>query len=144
MKETDAEVRRLLERHYTAWSRGDVEGVVACYAEGCVFEDLALEARFDGLPGVRGFAQLVSAAIPDFNWKPLHIVVDDERVACEWVMHGHQRGDLPGIPGTGKRFDVRGHTAMVVRGGRIHENRDYWSLATYLRQLGHRTIPEAA
>ncbi|MCC2655218.1 MAG: hypothetical protein K0Q76_326 [Panacagrimonas sp.] len=142
MSETNAEVRRLLERHYAAWSSGDVEGVVACYAEGCAFEDLALEARFDGTAGVRSFVQLTFAAIPDFKWNPRHITVDGERVACEWVMDGTQRGDLPGIPGTGKRFDVRGLSALVVRGGKIHENRDYWSLGTYLRQIGQRTLPE--
>lgn len=134
-------VRRLLERHYAAWSSGDVEGVVACYAEGCVFEDLALEARFEGPSGVRGFAELTFKAIPDFCWTPRQITVEQDRACCEWVMHGHQSGDLPGITGTGQRFEVRGLSALQIQQGSILHNRDYWSLATYLRHLGHRTLP---
>lgn len=135
------EIHQLLKRHYKAWSSNDVEGVVACYAEGCVFQDIALEATFEGTAGVRQFVQLTFASIPDFKWNPKHFIVDGERVCCEWQMDGTLSGDLPGIPATGKRFDVKGLSALVIRGGKIHENRDYWSLATFLRQLGHKTIP---
>lgn len=129
-------IHHLLERHYAAWTAGDIEGVVACYTDDCEFEDLAMEAKFDGKEGVRNFATLVNAAIPDFRWIPKHFSVDGSRCSAEWQMYGTQSGDLPGIPGTGKTFDVRGLSALEIKDGKIHRNRDYWSLATYMRQLG--------
>jgi hypothetical protein len=62
----------------------------------------------------------------------------------EWVMYGYQRGDRRGLPGTGRRFDVRGLGALVVRDGRIHENRNDGSVGTGLRRLGQPTLPAAA
>ena len=127
---------QLLERHYAAWTAGDIEGVVDCYTADCVFEDLALQARFEGKGGVRGFATLIIGAIPNFRWIPKHFVVDGGRCSSEWQMYGNQSGDLPGIPGNGRAFDVPGLSAIEIKDGRIHRNRDYWSLATYLQQLG--------
>ena len=102
----------------------------------CVFEDMALQTQFDGQEGVRGFAQATFAAIPDFRWTPTIILIDGSRVASEWRMTGTQTGDFPGIPATGKPFSVPGASVLEIRDAKIHRNRDYWSLATYLGQLG--------
>ncbi len=135
-----SKVRELLQRHYTAWSTGDIEGVVACFNEGCVFEDLALEAKIEGRTGVRKFVQMSFNAIPDFKWNPKTILVDGDRCSVEWQMDGTLVGDLPGIPGTSQRFDVRGLSTLVVRGGLIQENRDYWCLNTLVRQVGYKGV----
>jgi steroid delta-isomerase-like uncharacterized protein len=136
------DIRRLLERHYAAWSQGDVEGIAACFTEDCLFEDMALQAKFEGKAGVRGFAQATFAAVPDFRWTPEIILVDGSRAASAWNMAGRQTGNFPGIPGTGKSFSVPGSSIVETRDGKIHRNRDYWSLATYLRQVG--LFPEPA
>ncbi len=47
-----------------------------------------------------------------------------------------------GIPSTGKRFEVPGVSIGRLREGKIAENHDYWSLATYLGQIG--LMPEPA
>jgi steroid delta-isomerase-like uncharacterized protein len=130
------EIQRLLEQHYAAWSKGDVEGILACFTDDCVFEDMALQAKFEGKEGVRGFAQATFAAIPDFRWTPTIILIDGSRAGTEWRMTGTQTGDFPGIPGTGKSFSVPGSSVLEIRAGKIHQNRDYWSLATYLGQMG--------
>jgi len=140
MNENRENTIKLLERHYTAWSNGDIDGVVACYADGCKFEDMALEAQFNGPEGVRSFVTLTFESIPDFKWNPRKFVIEGENCVCEWQMDGTLKGDLPGIPGTGKRFDVRGLSSLIVRNGKIVDNRDYWSLATLLRHVGHTTL----
>jgi steroid delta-isomerase-like uncharacterized protein len=136
------EIQRLLEQHYAAWSTGDVEGILACFTDDCLFEDLALETTFEGKAGVRRFAEMTFEAVPDFRWTPTAILIDGPRAATEWRMTGTQTGDTPRIPRTGKSFSVPGSSLLEIRAGKIHRNRDYWSLATYLTQLG--VMPKTA
>jgi steroid delta-isomerase-like uncharacterized protein len=131
-----AEIRQRLEQYYAAWSRGDVDGILACFTDDCVLEDFALEAKYEGKDGVRGFAQVTFAAIPNFRLAPTTMLFDGARVATEWRMTGTQTGDFPGIPATGKSFSIPGASGIEIRDGKIHRNRDYWSLAAYLGQMG--------
>jgi len=134
---------QLVEQHMKAWSTGDVEGIVACFTEDCVFEDLALQARFEGHEQLREFAVAVFAALPDFVWTPTTTMFSDGgRVCTEWRFTGTQTDDFPGIPATGKASDIPGVTVDEIRDGRIHQHRDYWSLATYLQQVGLMPTPE--
>jgi len=57
--------------------------------------------------------------------------------AIEWVMSGTHKGDLPGMPATGKRFSsVRGSTILELEGGKIRRESDYWDAATFMKQVG--------
>ena len=85
---------------------------------------------------ISGFAQATFAAIPDFRWTPTVILTDRARASSEWRMTGTQTGDFPGIPATGKSFSVPGASVVEIRDAKIHRNRDYWSLATSLGQMG--------
>jgi len=98
--------KQLVEQHMKAWSSGDVEGIVSCFTEDCIFEDLALQATFEGHAGVREFAVAVIGAVPDFQWPATRMVADGAQVWTEWHFTGTQTGDLPGIPATGKAVDI--------------------------------------
>jgi steroid delta-isomerase-like uncharacterized protein len=54
----------------------------------------------------------------------------------EWVMRGTHRGDLPGMPATGKQVEVRGASILEFADGKIRRCSDYWDMATFLKQLG--------
>ena len=132
----DSKSRKLLDRHYAAWSSQDADAVAACFTDDCVFEDLALQAKFEGKGGVRGFAEMTFAAIPDFTWTVHTFLADGPHCATEWTFTGKQTGELPGIPPTNKPFKIPGLSFVEIRDGKIHRNRDYWNLATYLQQVG--------
>ena len=52
-------------------------------------------------------------------------------------MSGTHKGDLPGIPATGKRFpSVRGSTILELEAGKIRRESDYWDAATFMKQVG--------
>ena len=53
-----------------------------------------------------------------------------------------QTGDFPGIPATGKAADIPCLSVDEIRDGRIQRHADYWSLATYLQQVGLMPTPE--
>jgi steroid delta-isomerase-like uncharacterized protein len=131
------EIKELLERHFKAWSAGDVEGIVACFSADAGMEDLGVEARFNGREGIRQMAARVLAAIPDLRWTPRRICVDGSTAVTEWHMGGTHQGDLPRIgPGTGNPFSVPGVSIDEVRDGLIQQHRDYWNVAAYRRQVG--------
>jgi steroid delta-isomerase-like uncharacterized protein len=116
--------------------------VMSRVSDDCLFEDVALETTFEGKAGVRRFAEITFAAVPDFRWTPMAILIDGSRAATEWRMTGTQTGDTPRVRRTGKSFSVPGSSFLEIQAGKIHRNRDYWSLATYLTQLG--VMPETA
>ena len=59
-------------------------------------------------------------------------------------MTGTHQGDLPGLPATGKPFSVRGSTIFEITADKICVVRDYWDLATVLRQVGLMGEPATA
>ncbi|HKN38152.1 MAG TPA: ester cyclase [Acidimicrobiia bacterium] len=133
---------QLIEQHMKAWSSGDIDGILACFTEDCVFEDMALPARFEGQDALREFAVAVFAALPDFHWSPTTMFGDGARVCTESHFTGTQTGDFPGIPATGKAADIPCLSVDEIRDGRIQRHADYWSLATYLQQVGLMPTPE--
>jgi steroid delta-isomerase-like uncharacterized protein len=63
-------------------------------------------------------------------------------MTAEWTLSGTHEGDVPGLPATHKPFSVRGANLFELTGDKIRHNRDFWDVATVMRQLGR--LPEAA
>lgn len=125
-----------LQAYYASWGTGDPNKVAAFFTDNCVFEDLALEARFEGVVGVIQFAKLTYGAIPDFKVEPTHLMVSGKSAAASWVMSGTHRGDLPGLPATGKPFQVRASSIISIQHGKIQEMLDYWNPIQFQREVG--------
>ena len=104
-----------LRADYTTWSAGDPDRVVEFFADGAVFEDLAFDAKFEGLDAIRSFVDLTYTGVPDFRVVPQQIVVNGSHAAASWIMSGTHRGDLPGLPATGKTFEVRASSIIRSR-----------------------------
>jgi steroid delta-isomerase-like uncharacterized protein len=135
-----SDVERMLDEWTTAWSsaeNSDPERVVALFADGCVFEDVTFGVVARGKGELRNFVSGAFAAVPDFTYRVTSRFASRESAAIEWVMSGTQKGDLPGIPATGKRFSsVRGSTILELEAGKIRRQSDYWDAATFMRELG--------
>ena len=50
-------------------------------------------------------------------------------------MSGTHKGDLPGLPATGKPFSLRGASIYELHDGKIKRNSDYWDMVTFLKQI---------
>jgi steroid delta-isomerase-like uncharacterized protein len=129
----------LLDALADAWSGGDVETFVALFTDDCFYEDVPLGLSASGKEELRAFVTPLMAASPDFRLRLTSKVVAGDRGGTEWEMTGTHEGDLPGLPRTGKRFQVRGASALELAGDRIRRCTDYWDLAIFLRQLGFIT-----
>jgi steroid delta-isomerase-like uncharacterized protein len=64
--------------------------------------------------------------------------VTGDTYAFEWTMSGtNDRADQQrGLPATGEKYEIPGVSIGRLRDGKIVENRSYWDLAGYLRQVG--------
>jgi len=126
----------LIEKYYDAWSQQDPDRVMDFFLGDSTFEDLAFAAKFEGLEQIRGFVDLTYAGVPDFRVVPTSIMVSDGRAAAQWIMSGTHSGDFPGMPATGKTFDVRAMSAIELRGDKILTIVDYWNPVDFQRKVG--------
>ncbi|SMP61624.1 conserved hypothetical protein, steroid delta-isomerase-related [Neorhodopirellula lusitana] len=125
-----------LKDYYDAWSRQDGNGVMSFFGESSTFEDLAFGARFEGLTQIRSFVDLTYAGSPDFRVRPTQIVVGEGSAAAAWVMSGTHSGDFPGLPATGKKFEVRASSIIRFDRDTIKTIVDYWNPAEFQRSVG--------
>ena len=131
-----ARLDRMLEEWAAAWSLHDVEKLLSLCTDDCVYEDVTLRAVNRGKAEVKSFANAVFAAFPDFKIELMSGFTARDWAGAEWTMSGTHKGDLPGIPATGKSFAVRGSTICELKAGKIKRNSDYWDMVTFLKQTG--------
>jgi steroid delta-isomerase-like uncharacterized protein len=132
---TDA-LTDILHHYYAAWSRQEPDSVMGFFTEVSTFEDLAFEVKFQGLAQIRSFVDLTYTGAPDFRVAPETIISNGISAAATWTMSGTHDGDLPGLPATGKRFDVRATSIVWFRDERIERIVDYWNPDAFRRCVG--------
>ena len=131
----------ILQELATAWSAHDVEKIVSLCTDDCVYEDVTMGAVNRGTSELRRFADAVFGAFPDFRMELTSAFVAGDLAGLEWTMSGTHRGDLPGLPATGKQFSLRGSSICELRDGKIQRNSDYWDMVTFLKQIGLMPTP---
>jgi steroid delta-isomerase-like uncharacterized protein len=125
----------LLKQLIEAENSHDLERMLALMTDDVVIEDVPFGMIMRGKDGVKqGFSGFFTAAA-DFKVEPKSWVTNDRSFALEVIFTGTQKGDLPGLPATGKRFSVRGCSYGEFENGKIKGRRDYWDLASLTKQL---------
>jgi steroid delta-isomerase-like uncharacterized protein len=129
-------VEKIMNDAVAAWSSHDTEKLVSLVTDDCVYEDVAFGVICHGKEELRAFVNATFAAWPDFKVEPKSFFFSGDWVGSEWVMSGTHKGDLPGIPATGRSFSVRGACITELKGGKIKRNTDYYDMASFLKQIG--------
>ncbi|HTJ86464.1 MAG TPA: ester cyclase [Terriglobales bacterium] len=88
-----------------------------------------------GIDGYRQFVDRYINAFPD-----LHMTVEDEIVAGDvvavrWTVTGTHRGQLPGLPPTGKSISLTGMSIARLRDGKFVESWNNWDALGMMQQL---------
>jgi uncharacterized protein (TIGR02246 family) len=117
----DADVLKLLDTFAAAWNRHDVDGLMACMTDDCVFEAAAGKevagTRHVGREAVRRAYAAVFATYADARWnQPRHFVAGD-RAVSEWTFTGTTRD--------GAKVEVNGCDLFTLRSGRIAVKNSY-------------------
>ncbi len=131
----------IIRRLGDAISRHDANARYALYAQDAVsYSPIAPEGR-RGREAMRKQFEDNLKAFPDLNMKLLNINAKGDTVAAEWVMTARHSGafELPtgSLAPTNRQFTLRGTTfCQFNREGLISEERVYFDVAGFLKQLG--------
>ena len=93
-----------------------------------------------GLPpgpeGTKMFVGIYRSAFPDIHFTIDDQIADGERVVTRWTAHGTHKGELMGIPPTGKSTTVHGMTLDRIVNGKMVESWAVFDQLGMLQQLG--------
>jgi steroid delta-isomerase-like uncharacterized protein len=136
MTESAANQQRLIEKWAAHWSAHDMERLLPLFTDDVVYEDVTMGVVNRGRAELRAFGEGFISGFPDVTFELRSSFANGVGGGAEWVMRGTHKGDLPGMPATGRRVEVRGATIFEFAGDRIRRCSDYWDMATFLKQLG--------
>jgi steroid delta-isomerase-like uncharacterized protein len=126
----------LIHEWIAAWNAHDGDRVAGVFGEEFLYEDVTFGVVMRTPQDVKGFVDGFVAVAPDCAFEIGSAFVAGGFGGADWTCTGTHRGDMPGMPASGKRFSLRGATIFELRDGRFSKAADYWDLATLMRQLG--------
>ena len=117
-----------------AWA-GDLDSLIAQYAEDCTFEDKAFGLVHHGHAGLREVFAFTFGMMPDFRVTYGNELIGEDCGAAEWTFTGSFHGDYEGKLHAGTPVRIDGVSFMTFRDGKIVTNCDYWNVKTIEQQL---------
>lgn len=130
---TDTEA--IVRGYLAAAEIGDLEAIWGFYADDITYEDTSVHQVYHGLAATKDFYVKTMGGL-DVHWEVDEVYATDEGFGIGGFMAGKHIHDLPGMPATNKSFKVACASIASVRDGKIVRNRDFWSNADLLQQLG--------
>jgi steroid delta-isomerase-like uncharacterized protein len=132
--------REILERAaevVAAWNRGDADAVVADALDDLLWRDIALPMPLAGPEALKTALLGYRAAFPDMHIEITSQTLNGNRLVQEWTATGTHRGELMGIPPTGRAAKIYGVTVSVFDDDcRLIEGSTYWNPLVMMHQLG--------
>jgi steroid delta-isomerase-like uncharacterized protein len=132
----------LAHRFVAAVDRGDIEAFDDLFVEDYVHHDPALPQEYQrSRDAYKRLHAMFRAALPDLRFVLEDDVAEGDRVVGRWTVQGTHRGDLLGIPPTGRSVTVTGIQILRTAGGRIAERWVNFDALGMLRQIGAVSDP---
>ena len=118
---SDADVLKMLDQFAAAWNGHDVDGLMVCMTDDCVFEASAgaevAGTRHVGRDAVRRAYAAVFETYKDGRWNnPRHFVAGN-RAVSEWT--------FTGTTSAGAKVEVNGCDVFTLRGAKIVVKNSY-------------------
>ncbi|MDQ3911127.1 MAG: ester cyclase [Actinomycetota bacterium] len=133
-EENKALVRRELEEIF---NEGKLELADELLAPDYTVHDSALAEPVHGIAGFKRLRASYHDASSDVRTTIDDMVAEGDRVVTRWTTRStHDKGEMMGVPPTGKRIEVTGITLNRISGGKIAEDWTVWDSLGLLRQLG--------
>jgi len=139
VEENKALVRRFVEEF---WNEGNMAAADELMAPGA--EIHMPTGELVDLDGLKGFAGAFRGSFPDWHSTFEELIAEGDRVAERWTGRGTHRGELQGIPATGRRVEVPGSVFYRIVEGKIVEFRGQFDMMGLMQQLGIMSPPQHA
>lgn len=124
-----------------AINRRDIDAAVGYWHEQCVFTNTGTMQRFEGPAGLRQDLEQLLTMFSDVHFTKTNFLVVENAFADEWIMRGVHTGDGPGMPATGRPFEIHGAGVGEVREGKLYSATQYWNVVEFLTQVGLMPVP---
>ncbi len=140
---TPEEHKAVVRRWTDLWNAGDAAAIAALVTPDYVRHD-------PNGPEVRGpeaehqLVAMYRAAFPDLHFTIEHLVAEGDLVVARLIARGTHRGELLGIPPTGKQITMTGIAIHRIAGGKIVEHWHEIDMLGGLQQLGVIPAPGQA
>src|SRR5690349_17709164 len=117
--------KQLVRAYFRAFLQKDEAWWRAHIAPGFIRHDPGLPFEVRGVEGVKRLADALLPGIPDMALPIEDLVAEGEKVLARLRVQGTHKGDLMGIPATGKRIDI-----AVLDLFQIHDDKliEHWAL----------------
>lgn len=120
---------RLIEE---VWNRGNFAVVDKLIAGDYLGHSSTPDGETDGPAGYKRYYSRLREVFPD-----LHVTVEDQvaegdKVVTRWIARGTHKGELQGIPPTGKHGAITGITIDRIANGKVVES---WTNADHLSMM---------
>lgn len=138
-------------------SRGDNKAIIRAYVETVwnqqqlnradevvapdILDHAALPGQAPGLEGAKRKWAMYLNAIPDLRVTIEELVAEGDKVAVRRSYAGTHRGELLGIPPTGKQVRIGGISIFRLAGGKIAEQWEQLDRLALMQQLGVLPMP---
>jgi steroid delta-isomerase-like uncharacterized protein len=131
-EENKALARRLFE---DIWNKGNLDAFDDIYAPDIVNHTLPPGIP-QGIEGNKMFTKMYLTAFPDTKMTIDLQIAEGDKVVTRWHAQGTHKGELMGIPATGKQATVTGIAIDRIAGGRIVESWGEFDQMGMMQQLG--------
>jgi steroid delta-isomerase-like uncharacterized protein len=137
-EDNKALVRRWFEELFNQGNLAIADEIVAA-------DHIYTDPSTPGLPPGPAAAKLTTdlyrSAFPDAHITIEDVVAEGDKVVTHWTARGTHKGDLFGVPATGKQATTTGMTVQRVAGAKIAETWQVWDTLGLLQQLGAIPMP---
>src|SRR5262245_36938716 len=135
---TSEEIRALCEQYARSWERADIPAISSYYSDDCeivspIFNVLSGRSQLEA-----SFRELFRA-FSDYLVEVEDVIVDHdgrERAVLVFSTFATHRGEIFGMPGTGRRFEIRGAFIFTFDQGKIVKDVRLYDFTGMLVQLG--------
>jgi steroid delta-isomerase-like uncharacterized protein len=139
MESTVQHQREVVDRHIRAENEHDWTAVYDTFVqdERAHYDVIPLSTSFKGIDGVRGFYQMIAAALPDLR---VEVVSEYDVPGCsirEVVISGTHQGEFAGVKPLGNRIrvEIAAFYTFDANSGKLISERIYYDQATVVQQM---------
>jgi steroid delta-isomerase-like uncharacterized protein len=118
------------------FTKGDLEAVDRYLAPSFVNHDPPFPGAPSGTEGMRHAAAMFREALPDWHSEVDQLVAEDDIVVERFRASGTHRGELMGVPGSGRTLVLHGINIFRIDGDKIVERWGRLDDLGLARQLG--------
>ena len=128
--------RDVIDGIFAAAATGELEDVLAWWADDGVLEDITLTRAFHGKDELRPYLDWYFQALPDLDFTPARILVDGPYAAVEWAETCHMSGPFDGLPADGRELRLRALDLFEIRDGKVQHESSWYGDAWFRRRIG--------